>query len=983
MHRIGVSWNCWNSAMAALLSLALTMLAPSALAASDIIGYYRFENSSAANLAAPGQSMQLLNTSYANGGVYLNGIFELDSSKPGGFRAITEPLGLLNYSSYAFIVEFNTDKSGVSMPVLVQGTIYRSLQLMVSNGQLQLTLNNMKVSYPLPGTPIVANRWYKVALAFDLLNKTIRYAVDGGAPQAITLPTDFTLEIFGSVLASADKLFAFSNYGSKTAFSGYVKNLVIFNRALSSAEVAQYSKTLPDPPFTPLVAPVCTLSASSATVVAGATVSLTACCSPAASSLNWSCDKTCTFSSGSTTAQNCSVSSVSPTATTIYAVVGSNAAGSGSPARVTVSVAADSTPPGAPANLTARVGSANQIDLSWNAATDNVGVTAYRVYRPGVVCITTPCPEPILLATLGNVTSYSTSFAQESSASFYVVACDAAGNCSPPSNTVTVTPQLLPPVCTLTATPASINPGESSTLSVSCSPMASAYVWSGGSCAGNTGATCTVTPAASTSYSVVGSNASGAGNSVQATVTVKAVPPVCTLSAAPASLSPGGSSTLTASCTPAASTYTWSGGSCAGNTGATCVVKPAVTTTYAVVGNNAAGAGNIARVTVTPFAVQAVVANNIVQAQITYNSADNDRTGSVYIYGYLPANSPLLGTPGTTAVTGDDKAGPTLVFAVLTASGWHQVFSGGGFDPAYSGTLNSSNSAFALYVAGLFDQFKDAGIICVAYTTATGGNVTDQGLPVVVGNDPSVSCPTVNLTAPAYHGLWWNANESGWGLSITQHASTIFAAIYHYDPSGQALWYAMSSCPIVVNGCTGEIYQVRGGTPPNVPWNGTGRIVGSVGSGTLNFSDANNATLSYTINGVAGTKNISRNVFATGSTPPAVDYTDLWWNTGESGWGVALTQEYATIFAAWYTYDALGNPVWYVASNCPVVGSGCTGDLYRVSGGSPLTAAWKGTGLVITPVGNVAMAFSDARNGRMNYTIDGVAGSRAITRLEF
>lgn len=982
MYRIRTRW---NSARAALLCLALLLLMPPAFAASDIIGYYKFENSSAANLAAPGQSMQLLNTSYANGGVYLNGIFELDSTRSGGFRAITEPLGLLNYSSYAFIVEFNTDKSGVSMPVVVQGTTFRSLQLMISNGQLVLTLNNMKVSYPLPGTPTVANRWYKVALAFDLFNKTVRYAVDGGTAQSLTLPTDFTLEIFGSVLASADKMFSFSNYGSKTAFSGYVKNLVIFNRALSGAEVTQYSKTLPDPPFTPLVAPVCTLSASPSTVAAGATATLTACCSPAASSLNWSCDTSCTFSSGTSTAQNCSVSSVSPTRTTTYTVTGSNAAGSGSPARATVSVAADTTPPGAPGNLTAKVGSANQIDLSWNAATDNVGVTAYKVYRPGVVCVTSPCPGPTLLATLGNVTSYSTSFGQESNASFYVLACDAANNCSIPSNTVTVTAQSLPPVCTLTATPASINPGETSTLSVSCSPAATAYVWSGGSCAGNTGTTCTVTPTASTSYGVVGSNASGAGNTAQATVTVKAQaqPPVCTLTAAPASISPGGTSTLTVSCDPAATSYTWTGGSCTGRTDASCVVKPTATTTYAVVGNNAAGSGNIARVTVTPFSVQAVVANNIVQAQIAYNSADNDRTGSVYIYGYLPANSPLLGSSSPAAPAGEGKAGPSLIFAVLTASGWHQVFSGGGFDPAYTGTLNSGNSAFALYVAGLFDQFKDAGIICVAYTTATGGNVTDQGLPVVVGNDPSVTCPTVSLTAPAYHGLWWNANESGWGLSISQHASTIFAAIYHYDPSGQALWYAMSSCPIVANGCTGEIYQVRGGTPPNVPWNGAGRIVSSVGNGTLTFTDANNGTLSYTINGVAGTKTIARTIFATGSTPPVVDYTDLWWNTSESGWGMALTQEYAMIFVAWYTYDALGNAVWYVASNCPLVSAGCAGDLYKVSGGSPLTVAWKGAGLVVTPVGNVAIAFSDARNGRLNYTIDGVSGSRIITRLEF
>ena len=54
----------------------------------------------------------------------------------------------------------------------------------------------------------------------------------------------------------------------------------------------------------------------------------------------------------------------------------------------------------------------------------------------------------------------------------------------------------------------------------SCSPAATSYTWTGGTCAGNTTDTCTVTPASTTSYTVTGSNSVGPGSPASATVTV-------------------------------------------------------------------------------------------------------------------------------------------------------------------------------------------------------------------------------------------------------------------------------------------------------------------------------------------------------------------------------------------------------------------------------------------------------------------------------
>jgi acid phosphatase type 7 len=88
----------------------------------------------------------------------------------------------------------------------------------------------------------------------------------------------------------------------------------------------------------------------------------------------------------------------------------------------------DTTPPTAPANLTATAVSPTQVNLSWDASTDNVGVAGYKVYRDGAFLTST------------STTSYLDSTVQGgTSHSYTVYAYDAAGNISPASNTATVT----------------------------------------------------------------------------------------------------------------------------------------------------------------------------------------------------------------------------------------------------------------------------------------------------------------------------------------------------------------------------------------------------------------------------------------------------------------------------------------------------------------------------------------------------------------
>ena len=95
---------------------------------------------------------------------------------------------------------------------------------------------------------------------------------------------------------------------------------------------------------------------------------------------------------------------------------------------VSFTVQADTTPPTVPTGLTATAASSSQINLSWIASTDNVGVSGYNVFRGGNKIGTSPG------------TSYQDSgLAASTSYTYNVSAFDAAANTSAQSSAASAT----------------------------------------------------------------------------------------------------------------------------------------------------------------------------------------------------------------------------------------------------------------------------------------------------------------------------------------------------------------------------------------------------------------------------------------------------------------------------------------------------------------------------------------------------------------
>ena len=143
---------------------------------------------------------------------------------------------------------------------------------------------------------------------------------------------------------------------------------------------------------------------------------------------------------------------------------------------------------------------------------------------------------------------------------------------------------------------------------------------------------------------------------------------------------------------------------------------------------------------------------------------------------------------------------------------------------------------------------------------------------------------------------------------------------------------------------------------------------------------------------------------AAAQSVPAANYTDMWWNPSESGWGVSFAQHSSNqVFAVWYTYDTRkstasgqGKPLWFVVPGGTWTSpTRFTGTAY-VTNGVPFNQS--GSNLRSTPVGTFTFEFSSASSGTFTYNVNppanvaandpafnlpALSGSKAIQRQSF
>jgi chitodextrinase len=444
---------------------------------------------------------------------------------------------------------------------------------------------------------------------------------------------------------------------------------------------------------------------------------------------------------------------------------------------VATPTAPDTTPPTAPTNLTATASSTTQINLSWTASTDNVGVTGYKVER----CSGAACANFAQIATPTTTTFNDTGLTASTSYSYRVRANDAAGNNSAYSNTASATTQTSPDTTPPTA-PTSLTATAASTTQINLSWTASTdnvgvtgykvERCSGAACANFAQiATPTTTTfndtglTASTSYSYrvrandAAGNNSGYSNTASATTpaAVDTTPPT-----APANLTATAASTTQIDLAWTASTD---------NVGVTG---------YKVERCSGAACANFAQIA-TPTATTFNDTGLTASTSYSYRVRANDAAGNNS--GYSNTASATTQAAGNISVTISPKRGGLTISQTmpLTATVTNDVGAAGVTWTASSGSFSAQSTSAATYVAS-----NTAGVATVTARSVADGTksatatfgVTDLAGVVTYHNDLSRD----------------GVNSQEYALTTANVATATFGKLFSCATDGamyaQPLWVA-------------------------------------------------------------------------------------------------------------------------------------------------------------------------------------------------
>jgi phospholipase C len=329
-----------------------------------------------------------------------------------------------------------------------------------------------------------------------------------------------------------------------------------------------------------------------------------------------------------------------------------------------------------------------------------------------------------------------------------------ASGCGVDTHAVDPPPASKAATVTITASPTSINAGSSSTLTVTATNAS--HVKLSGSDGSSyaispTGGTQVVSPTATTTYTAT---ASGNGGQATATATVTVVPagaPTVQITANPASIAAGGSSTLTVTATNATQiTISGSDGSSytLSPSGGAQSVSPTKTTTYTA---NATGNGG----TATATATVTIAAANSPTVQITANPASIAAGGSSTLT-VTATNSTKV------TVSGSDGSSYTL-------------------GPT-GGTQSVSPSATTTYTAtatgsgGTTTATATVTVVAAGVPTVT---ITANPTSIAAGGSSTLTVTAANaskVTISGSDGSSYTLNPTGGTQTVTPASTTTYTA---------------------------------------------------------------------------------------------------------------------------------------------------------------------------------------------------------------
>lgn len=118
------------------------------------------------------------------------------------------------------------------------------------------------------------------------------------------------------------------------------------------------------------------------------------------------------------------------------------------------------------------------------------------------------------------------------------------------------------------------------------------------------------------------------------------------------------------------------------------------------------------------------------------------------------------------------------------------------------------------------------------------------------------------------------------------------------------------------------------------------------------------------------------------------NYSDIWWNPSESGWGLTIADHNTQMFVVWYTYDETGKPTWITVPGGTFSNGkrNFSGDLYQTRGPA-YSAPFVASQVTATKIGTATFDFAPpgqpAGKASFTYTIGNVSQTKIIERQPF
>jgi YVTN family beta-propeller protein len=158
------------------------------------------------------------------------------------------------------------------------------------------------------------------------------------------------------------------------------------------------------------------------------------------------------------------------------------------------------------------------------------------------------------------------------------------------------------------------------------------------------------------------------------------------------------------------------------------------------------------------------------------------------------------------------------------------------------------------------------------FTYTVNGVTQSKAIMPLQFSSPMPNCTTGGTAGATtnYQDLWWGSpagSGSGWGVNIAHQGDVLFATWFTYGATGKGRWLSMSEGLQTGTGVySGDLYQTFGPPFSNQPWDPTKVSRLRVGSATFTFTDSDNGTFDFELEGVVRSLPITRLAYSLPAT---------------------------------------------------------------------------------------------------------------------